>query len=193
MAWILGNPLAARVPVVFVGYPMANSLATLGAVLLAMLALTWVPSRPMVVLRLLLPVVLAIYHGPLFLLRFAYLTHTPELLAPDRALYSLVNLFVSIVLLVISFGLILREAGLRLTTPSTGSGAPRAVSRLDAVYCSFVVWTTVGFGDIVPDTRAAKVVVMVEALYGYVTLGVLVSVFPALAAGVSETYFGTEM
>lgn len=50
-------------------------------------------------------------------------------------------------------------------------------SWLTSVYYSVVTLTTLGYGDIVPASAAAKVVVILEVITGYVMLGGLLSIF----------------
>lgn len=43
-------------------------------------------------------------------------------------------------------------------------------------YFSFVTFTTLGFGDVTPGSLAGELVVTIEVVLGYVTLGILVSI-----------------
>lgn len=45
---------------------------------------------------------------------------------------------------------------------------------INALYFSFITFTTVGYGDITPATTLSQVVVMVEIILGYLTLGCMV-------------------
>lgn len=45
---------------------------------------------------------------------------------------------------------------------------------LTAVYFSFVTFTTVGYGDITPLAGLPQIVVMLEIILGYLTLGCMV-------------------
>lgn len=45
-----------------------------------------------------------------------------------------------------------------------------------AIYASVANFVTLGFGDVLPLTRMAAVVVMAEVITGYVTLGILISI-----------------
>jgi hypothetical protein len=45
------------------------------------------------------------------------------------------------------------------------------------IYYSVVTFTTLGFGDIVPKTNLAALLVMAEVILGYVMLGGLISIF----------------
>ena len=44
-------------------------------------------------------------------------------------------------------------------------------------YFSVVTFTTLGFGDVVPDNTAARFLVTLEVIFGYVMLGGLISIF----------------
>jgi hypothetical protein len=48
----------------------------------------------------------------------------------------------------------------------------------DALYYSIVTWTTLGYGDIVP-VRELRMFAAIEALYGYIFLGLIVGVLSA--------------
>lgn len=50
-------------------------------------------------------------------------------------------------------------------------------SFITMLYYSVVTFTTLGFGDIIPKTTGASIVVMAEVIVGYVMLGGLISIF----------------
>jgi voltage-gated potassium channel Kch len=62
---------------------------------------------------------------------------------------------------------------LEQTWPGTFAGA--AVSRMGAIYFSFVTLATLGYGDIVPRTDVARGVAIVEGVGGQLFLAVLVA------------------
>jgi hypothetical protein len=43
-------------------------------------------------------------------------------------------------------------------------------------YYSFVTFTTLGFGDVTPGNLGGEIIVTVEVVLGYITLGILVSI-----------------
>ena len=43
-------------------------------------------------------------------------------------------------------------------------------------YYSIVTYTTLGFGDVIPKTLAGQIVVTIEVICGYLTLGLLISI-----------------
>jgi len=47
---------------------------------------------------------------------------------------------------------------------------------LTMFYYSIVTFTTLGFGDVTPNTLTAAIIVMVEVILGYSMLGMLISV-----------------
>lgn len=49
-----------------------------------------------------------------------------------------------------------------------------------AIYFSVVTWTTLGFGDVLPATEIGRWLVVIEALFGYVIMALLISVFLAV-------------
>ncbi len=51
-----------------------------------------------------------------------------------------------------------------------------AESWLTPYYYSIVTYTTLGFGDVTPLTATGQAIVIVEVIFGYVTLGLLVSI-----------------
>ncbi|MGI5526363.1 potassium channel family protein [Streptomyces syringium] len=60
-----------------------------------------------------------------------------------------------------------------------------ALSRTDALYFTVTVFATVGFGDIVPVSKSARVVTTVQMLFDVVALGLLAkSILGAAEAGV---------
>ena len=50
-------------------------------------------------------------------------------------------------------------------------------SLFGCLYYSFVTFTTLGFGDIIPANDLARGIVMLEVILGYVMLGGLISIF----------------
>ena len=43
-------------------------------------------------------------------------------------------------------------------------------------YYSIVTFTTLGFGDVTPLTKTGQVLVTIEVVFGYLTLGLLISI-----------------
>jgi hypothetical protein len=60
-------------------------------------------------------------------------------------------------------------------TFSTGPEASRVMSSFNAFYFSFVVLSTVGFGDITPTSNAARMLTVTEALTGMFYVTVLIA------------------
>ncbi len=50
-------------------------------------------------------------------------------------------------------------------------------SFLTMLYYSVVTFTTLGFGDVIPKTSFAAMMVMFEVILGYIMLGGLISIF----------------
>ena len=65
---------------------------------------------------------------------------------------------------------------------STGPEAARKMDRFNAFYFSFVVLSTVGFGDITPVSPAARMLAMMEAVTGLFYVTVLVARLVAMYA-----------
>jgi Ion channel len=62
---------------------------------------------------------------------------------------------------------------------STGK---RSDSLIDCMYFSLITWTTVGYGDFIPASRAARVLAAYQAIAGYFTMA---AVFAAIVASFS--------
>ena len=60
---------------------------------------------------------------------------------------------------------------------TTGSYSGESLTFWDCIYFSVVTFTTLGFGDIVSDNAAARFLVTLEVVFGYVMLGGLISIF----------------
>ena len=43
-------------------------------------------------------------------------------------------------------------------------------------YYSIVTYTTLGFGDVIPCTKIGQIIVVAEVIFGYLTLGLRVSI-----------------
>jgi hypothetical protein len=57
----------------------------------------------------------------------------------------------------------------------TVAGAPASPDNLDLLYFSFTVLTSTGFGDIVPVTRQARAICMLEQLTGALFVAILIA------------------
>ena len=60
---------------------------------------------------------------------------------------------------------------------TTGTYSGESLTFWDCIYFSVVTFTTLGFGDIVSDNAAARFLVTLEVIFGYVMLGGLISIF----------------
>jgi hypothetical protein len=49
-------------------------------------------------------------------------------------------------------------------------------TRFTPYYFSIVTYTTLGFGDVRPNSLAGEILVCIEVIFGYVTLGLLLAV-----------------
>ena len=59
----------------------------------------------------------------------------------------------------------------------TGAYSGQPLTFWDCFYFSVVTFTTLGFGDVVADNTAARLLVTLEVIFGYVMLGGLISIF----------------
>ncbi|MYB96504.1 potassium channel family protein [Candidatus Poribacteria bacterium] len=59
----------------------------------------------------------------------------------------------------------------------TGTYSGKPLTFWDCFYFSVVTFTTLGFGDVVADNTAARFLVTLEVIFGYVMLGGLISIF----------------
>lgn len=60
---------------------------------------------------------------------------------------------------------------------STGAYSGEPLTFWNCFYFSVVTFTTLGFGDIVADNTAARLLVTLEVIFGYMMLGGLISIF----------------
>jgi voltage-gated potassium channel Kch len=147
---------------------------------IVMLSISFVPTRRMIVVRMALPLLTVLGLGPISLLKTASnaakIAANAAHYAEQSAALSLFNVISSVLIIILAFGLIYNEFGL------SDHYDKRIESRFDAIYFSFITWTTVGFGDITPRSRLTKVFVVYEAMFGYLMLGVALSQFQVLAS-----------
>jgi hypothetical protein len=93
----------------------------------------------------------------------------------EHAVISTETLFAAAsmyVLIGLSFAFILLSVAM-IVGPDYLSGAERQPS--DYVYASFITMTTVGYGDIVPVAKSARVLMSLEALTGVLFLATIIS------------------
>ena len=60
---------------------------------------------------------------------------------------------------------------------TTGAYGGEPLTFWNCFYFSIVTFTTLGFGDIVADNAAARFLVTLEVIFGYLMLGGLISIF----------------
>jgi hypothetical protein len=63
------------------------------------------------------------------------------------------------------------------------AGPPRLMARFEALYFSFLTLTTVGYGDVVPVSNAARMLAMMEATAGLFYVAVLIARLVSLYSG----------
>jgi len=88
----------------------------------------------------------------------------------DKIFASVAAFLLLAILFATLFALLLRAQPGALTLPG---GAP--VEWFDVVYFSVTVLTTTGFGDVVPLTRQARALVMIEQIIGVMYVAFLVA------------------
>ncbi|MFT7559720.1 MAG: hypothetical protein ACI93R_001635 [Flavobacteriales bacterium] len=74
----------------------------------------------------------------------------------------------------VSFGIMYFSLGPHAFSISNPNGLKWDL--FSAIYFSVVTFTTLGFGDITPNTQLAAAIVIVEVVIGYVMLGILISI-----------------
>jgi len=79
------------------------------------------------------------------------------------------------ILIIVAFGVIYFEYGIK-----DASSQSRSSRLADCVYFSVITWTTVGYGDFVPDSRVSRVVAAYEALWGYISMAALIAAIAAM-------------
>jgi uncharacterized membrane protein len=98
--------------------------------------------------------------------------------------YILIGLFFASLYLGISYASAHHHAGTFFVQPGTQPNS-------DYLYFSFIVLTTVGFGDLTPHTELARTVVVLEALVGQIFLVTLVARLVSLF-GLEKPELGVE-
>lgn len=114
-----------------------------------------------------------LFVGFLIVHLFRYIVRAPvvdsEVIAAGIAIYLLLGLIWSIAYMLVA----------RLNPDAfviaVGPDSERTMNRSRALYFSFVTLSTVGYGDIVPVSKAARVLAITEATTGLFYLGVLIA------------------
>ncbi len=97
-------------------------------------------------------------------------------LGADRSVAAILLIAVSgIGALITQFSFLYHWTG--LLTPS----GEQSTSLFEAFYFSVVTWTTLGYGDFLPMDDSRHIVI-VQALLGYVTMALMISVFVSVIA-----------
>ncbi|GAA2159027.1 potassium channel family protein [Actinomadura napierensis] len=91
--------------------------------------------------------------------------------SPSPRIRAVEALATSVVLFLVLFA-----AAYRLMDNGSPGSFSEPLTRVDALYFAVTVFASVGFGDIVPATRAARILTMVQMLADLVLLGVAVKV-----------------
>lgn len=105
------------------------------------------------------------------LFRFIFLAPRvdSEVLCASIAIYLMVGLFWSL-----AYGLVDRLVpGSFVFT--TGPTADRSMDGFQGLYFSFVTLSTVGYGDIIPVSKVARMLAMVEAVFGMFYVSLLIA------------------
>jgi voltage-gated potassium channel len=94
-------------------------------------------------------------------------------------LYYAAPLLLSMLLIIVILGLLL--------------GRLEGWSRLDALYLAFITATTVGYGDIHPRKKGAKVLAVIITFVGIVFTGIVVAIaLHAASHAFNETHDSTQ-
>lgn len=86
------------------------------------------------------------------------------------------NFFLSLIITFAVINLSLNEAHHSLNLPWGFHYGDNIDGVVDSLYFTVITMVTVGFGDIVPQTAAAKLVVVIECLVSYVMLGLMIGI-----------------
>jgi Ion channel len=117
-------------------------------------------------------VIMALTYGAYF---YCLIRFVRELPRDMMGIASFTMISVSFTLLqVISFGICYQNTGL-ISNLHLGPA--------DYIYFSAMTWTTVGYGDITPS-GSSRFLAAVEALHGYIFMGIFIGVFTALMMSV---------
>ena len=87
---------------------------------------------------------------------------------PEMTDFIMIGLYIAAAIL--AFGVLFHEFGVR-----DAASHSRSRSLVDCIYFSTITWTTVGYGDFVPDSRVSRLIAAYEALLGYLTMASLVA------------------
>lgn len=104
-----------------------------------------------------------------------------QLLAPDtkatpRDLGRFANFFINLMITFTVINLSVNAVHGNLHLPRAFNFGSGIDGILDAVYFSIITMTTVGYGDIIPQTVVARIVVGFECLTSYFMLGIMIGI-----------------
>ena len=110
----------------------------------------------------------------LYLATVIYLLHyvfRPDVMTPDK----LFGAAAGFLMLGVFWGYLYRLIGYFNPVAFSVAGQPAPLETFDALYFSITVLTSTGFGDIVPLTRGARAICMVEQIIGVLFLAILIA------------------
>lgn len=110
-----------------------------------------------------------------------FITKISELLQPTkmatlRDIGEFINFFINLIITFSVINLSINTLHSSLQDGQAFNFGQGVRSILDAVYFSVVTMTTVGYGEIVPNSPAARIVVAFECLTSYTLLGIMIGI-----------------
>jgi len=106
----------------------------------------------------------------IYLLKIIFPVEGPGLTDPNRSLFFALGHYIEIGLSMAYVYWVFNPFG------------ASEITRISALYFSFVTMTTIGFGDFAPQTDAGRILVVAHALTGLFMLATVVGMFLSLAA-----------
>lgn len=100
----------------------------------------------------------------------------PNTLATAQDLGEFANFFINLAITFSVINLSINTIHSSLKIPHAFSFGDGLSGIIDALYFSIITMTTVGYGDIIPQTVIARVVVAFECLTSYLMLGIMIGI-----------------
>ena len=100
----------------------------------------------------------------------------PDTLATPADLSEFGNFFTNLLITFVVINLSLNSLHDSLTLPEAFNFGHGLNAIVNALYFSVITMTTVGYGDIIPHTAIARVIVALECLTSYLMLGIMIGI-----------------
>lgn len=100
----------------------------------------------------------------------------PDTLATAADLGEFANFFINLLITFAVINLSINSIHHSLTLPEAFNFGNGLSAIVNALYFSIITMTTVGYGDIIPHTAIARIVVALECLTSYLMLGIMIGI-----------------